>query len=258
MRFEYAFDVDEIAAMIGRKFTLYAQLRAGANFSPTSGTITAKLYCGVSAPARRGPGAFGTETTPLSVSNNITTSATQYTFAAASAVPVGTTQISLVFEWTPVGTAGANDYFEIDDVMLLDSSVVAPTAPTFYKEPWATDLLKCSRFYQMSYAYGTVVPTAAASNSIIFTTAATVTNSSFYNAVVFFTCEMRAVPTITVYSFTGATAGKVSGGNGVDLAAGSGGAVAGTKGWQPFNNAGASVSPSAASINFHYAADARI
>lgn len=129
--FEYPLDTDEVIALRGKKATIAMVLQAGANWSPASGNLTVALYVGTGAAARRAGTAFTTETTPISTVQAITTTATKYTFTSAAVVPANSTQASILILFTPVGTAGADDWFQIDSVQLINGA----SSPTYSPVP---------------------------------------------------------------------------------------------------------------------------
>lgn len=140
MAFEFPLDTDEIVFMQGKVVSLSLVLRSGANWSPTSGNITIALYTGTGSAAKRASGAYTGEATPISVTQAISTTAARYTFTSV-ALGASITQASIVIIWTPTGTAGAADYFEIDDVQLE----ISPVATAFERRPFALEEIACQR-----------------------------------------------------------------------------------------------------------------
>jgi hypothetical protein len=148
--FEQPFELDNLALLRGQTLTLSFSAKAGANWSPASGTLSYAVYCGTGAAAKRSAGAYTTETTPITGSVNLTTSVSR-TVAVSTAIPVGTTQMSVAFTWTPVGTAGADDSFFLDDVQLEIGGAATP----FELRPFDTELFWCQRYFQKSFFYNT-------------------------------------------------------------------------------------------------------
>src|SRR5206468_781740 len=114
MTFGFPLTTDQVVALRGQKLTISAVLRAGANWSPSSGNLTMTLYVGTGSEGKRGAGFTG-ETNVVAMTNAITTTATRYAATSSSTVPTNATQGEVQFTWTPVGTAGAADYFEADE-----------------------------------------------------------------------------------------------------------------------------------------------
>ena len=218
LRWAIPFDLDEIARVRGKLLVLSMQLRAGANWSPTSGTLSWALYCGTGAAAKRAGSAYTSETTPISGSVNLTAGGgVSQSVALSTAIPAGTTQMELQFFWTPTGTAGANDYFEIDDVQLEDAGAAASAAPTaFERIPFDVELPRCQFHYEKSYDYGSAPATSTNNGSVFLAVyGATAATDLLY---VPFLVRKRVAPSVTVYSATGAS-GNVRNMAGVDIAA---------------------------------------
>lgn len=123
---EHAYTLEEIVRFRGQKVALSLALQANANWSPTSGNITVRVACGTGAAARRGGSAYTSETTLISQTFAITTSPSLPAYVSSVVVPTNATQMSIGFEWTPTGTAGAADSVIIDDVMLVPGDVPMP------------------------------------------------------------------------------------------------------------------------------------
>lgn len=95
---------------------------AGANFSPVGANITATLYSGTGtnqsvASLIAGTWTGQTTVSAQTVSINSVLWGTRYS-VVFPALPAGTTQVGLVLSFVPVGTAGANDWFQIAGVQL--------------------------------------------------------------------------------------------------------------------------------------------
>ncbi|MBR0668268.1 hypothetical protein GXW71_28205 [Roseomonas hellenica] len=141
LRFQQPLEVWECVKMRGRVMTVSFTGRAGANFS---GTLSVKLLCGTGTEGRRTNAApYTNETSPLSQSITLTTTDTRYS-GTSTAVAATTTQASLVFEWTPSGTAGAADWFEVQEVTLDFAGAAVPAV----REPYQQTLARCQRFYE--------------------------------------------------------------------------------------------------------------
>ena len=201
MLIEYPLDADEAAALSGQIVTLSMTLRSGANWSPTSGNITARLYTGTGAAAKRTSGAYTGEATPIDVTQAITTTATRYTFTS-SALGASVTQASIYLTWTPTGTAGAADYFEIDDVQLE----VAPFATPFERRPFEAELRACQRHYWKSFPYATAPAQNAGMTGALGWNQMAVAGAGQDNTSFPWQAWMRAVPTIVTYNPAAANA----------------------------------------------------
>jgi len=180
-------------------FSFYAT--AGANFSAASSQIVVNLTCGSGtnqgAAAAFITGTWTSQTTPLSTTQAITTTRTLYTYSVS--IPAGTNEIGIRWYYTPVGTAGANDWFQITGVQLEKGS----TATSFDYRPYGTELQLCQRYYE-----STAFPSTTFSQNT--TTALPVFVSNLDRAPgTKFTCVKRAAPTVVIYSRNN-TSGKVS------------------------------------------------
>lgn len=165
LTFGYPLDTDELYRLRSNFATVSFRVRAGANWSPTSGTLTCALYVGTGAVTKRGAGFTG-ETTIFTIATNLTPggAAILIVGAAGVAIPINVTQGEIQFTWTPVGTAGAADYFEIDDLE-LDANISTNFTQTSYDRLSFPEMLSgCKRHYQKSFLYSTV-PAAGGGNS---------------------------------------------------------------------------------------------
>jgi hypothetical protein len=126
---------------VGKTITYSFYARAGANFSPTSSGITMALYTGTG--TDESVFAYSGRVTLISAAKTLTTTWQRFTATAT----VGTTskEIALGVEWTPTGTAGANDFFEVTGVQIDIGSVALPfrTTGTTYQQ----ELAACQRYY---------------------------------------------------------------------------------------------------------------
>ena len=59
-------------------------------------------------------------------------------------VPAGTTQITVGFSFTPTGTAGTNDWFEVAEVQFERGSVATP----FEHRSFGEELALCQRYFE--------------------------------------------------------------------------------------------------------------
>ena len=125
---EQPFELAEIVKYRGKKITVSFQASTGANWSPTSGRLNIYIICGTGAARARAYTAYTSETFPLNTFTNITagSAAAAYSFTSAAVIPTNTAQMTLFFTWDPIGTAGANDWFQLDDVMWSVGTAAQP------------------------------------------------------------------------------------------------------------------------------------
>jgi streptogramin lyase len=118
---DYNMESQDSYRFAGRQVTLSFYYRNGVNFSDTA--LTATLYY-----------ATGIDQSLVTAFGSFTSFATQ-TFAKVGAwtratltglVPTTATQIALRFSYTPVGTAGGTDHFDLTGVQLETGSVATP------------------------------------------------------------------------------------------------------------------------------------
>jgi hypothetical protein len=127
--------------LAGQTVTVSFYGKAGANYSAASGALTYALYQGTGIDQNvfgmTGGSGVGTGTATL------TTSWQRFSFTVT--VPSTSTELAVYFSTTPVGTAGANDWFEITGVQLELGS----TATTFSRAGGTIqgELAACQRYY---------------------------------------------------------------------------------------------------------------
>ena len=170
----------------GKTVTLSFYARAGANFSGASSALTGSLYTGTNTDNNINPGGIPT----VSVGTTVTLTTTWQRFQISGAIPSSVTQIGLAFGYSPVGTAGANDYFEITGVQVELGSV----ATTFSRAGGNIkgELGACQRYYFRLTADATKIYSSFGNGSAGATTAANITLPA--------PVTMRIAPTAIEYS----------------------------------------------------------
>ena len=120
------------------------------------------------------------------------------------------------------------------------------------------ELAACQRYFAKSYSLATAPQTNSQTPGIIFAFAGTVSNQVTYGFVKL-PITMRALPTVTIYSFTSSTAAVVSTAAGTDLTANSGNAFAiGDSSFHVYNNSGGTLTGASGGLVFHYIANAEL
>jgi hypothetical protein len=127
---------------------------AGANYSAASSALTAYIITGtgtdegVSKMAfafNAGGGGSSTWAGQASTVADVATISTAPTrFAAVGSIPVGTTEIGVMFCYTPVGTAGTNDYVAISGIQLTRNASLASIAASTTASDCST--INCTAF----------------------------------------------------------------------------------------------------------------
>lgn len=203
--FGYPLDIDELIRMRGQKVTLSFLASTGANWSPTNGTLTASLFVGTGTVGKRG-GGFTSETTVVTISTNLAagSSATSISGTSSAVVPTTATQGEIQFTWTPTGTAGAADYFNVDNLQLEANQTTTTWTPTnFDRIPFERCVEGCKTHYQKTFAY-TVAPASGGGieNSLsVLISPAAATISLWWQLPT----EMRTDPTFSKFHVVTAT-----------------------------------------------------
>ena len=129
--------------LTGQAVTLSFWARAGANYSATSNLLGVQLRSGTGTDENALIAGYTGSASIINQNATLTTSWQRFTFT----VTVGTTatELASIFYTTPVGTAGANDYFEITGVQLELGS----TATTFSRAGGSIggETALCQRYY---------------------------------------------------------------------------------------------------------------
>jgi hypothetical protein len=167
----------------GQSVTLSFWARAGANYSAASSALGLTLRTGTTADQGLNQLIAGWAGNSDQNQTVTLTTSWQYfnkTFTVASNVQ----EITYFFNGTGVGTAGANDYYDITGVQLEKGT----TATSFDYRPYGTELQLCQRYYQ-TVGYGVAtLPVIVAGYSA----------SSSSVGQVIHKVSMRAAPTFSV------------------------------------------------------------
>jgi hypothetical protein len=121
-------------------FSFYA--RAGANFSAASSALNVRIVTGTGTDGNYLVATLTGQAFQLDTTATLTTSWQRFTYSVL--VPSGVNQIQPVFFYTPVGTAGAADNFDVTGVQL--EANLQPTP--FEQRPIGVELALCQRYYQ--------------------------------------------------------------------------------------------------------------
>jgi hypothetical protein len=107
----------------GKTVTMSFYARAGANFSAASNSLIVYLVSGTGTDQSQYAGYTG-QALPVNSTATLTTTWQRFTYTGTVASTA--TELTLEFGYTPSGTAGANDYFEITGVQIDIGSVALP------------------------------------------------------------------------------------------------------------------------------------
>ena len=126
----------------GKTVVLSFYARSGANFSSASSLLSVFLSTGTGTDQNFRNGFTG-RVDAISSSATLTTSWQRFTYTGT--IGSGISQVGVQFSYTPVGTAGAADHFEITGVQLEEGTIATP----FECRPIGTELALCQRYYQL-------------------------------------------------------------------------------------------------------------
>lgn len=203
--FGFPLDTDELYAMLGKFVRLSLTLKAGANWSPASGNMTVQVIVGTGTPVRGITGYTGL-TTPVATTVPITGTATRFQASSSVVIPTTTRQAEILLRWTPVGTAGAADYFEVDDVQLEIVPDASQGASPFERLNFAEQLSQCKRHFQKTFAYATAPAQSTSASSCLQWVAISTTQPSFYDWLLPVNLRIASGATVTLYNPSAANA----------------------------------------------------
>jgi len=199
---EFPLDTDEIFKARGSIVTLSFKAMAGATFSAAGSLLACQFSTGTGAPAKLSAVGFTGQVDVIPATNVVlTATATPFALTSTVVVPANATQASVLFFFAPVGTAGANDGFFIDDVQLEVGSVATP----FERRPFESELLACMRHYEKTFPYQIAPATGAGfANAII----SQQSQSSSAGVVAYwrYAVPKRVPPSVTPFNPTSANA----------------------------------------------------
>lgn len=167
--------------------------RKGADYSAASGNLVVKAIRGTGTDQNELDGYTGSSTL-ATLTQALTTSFVRYQFTF---VPdASTNELAVEFTFTPVGTAGAADYFDIECLQVE----VGAAATAFERLPMVRSRHECGRYYQKSFAYATTPAQATDTTGVYFwlpnVTGAVSVRSPMYALVP----RMRTTPTVVTFN----------------------------------------------------------
>jgi hypothetical protein len=127
----------------GKTVTLSFYARAGANYSSASSALWVALFSGTGTDQNGTTGAYTGGSYRISTTATLTTTWQRFTFTGTIASTA--TELTTQFYFTPVGTAGAADYFDVTGVQIDVGNVALPfrtNGGTIQQE-----LAACQRYY---------------------------------------------------------------------------------------------------------------
>jgi hypothetical protein len=136
------FETVNTIPLVGQTVTLSFYARRGANYSPTSNILNASVRTGTGTDQNWINGYTG-EATPLTTNATLTT--TWQRFTVSGTIATTANELTVLFSYTPTGTAGAADLVEITGVQLEVSA-----SATAFSRACGTlqgELAACQRYY---------------------------------------------------------------------------------------------------------------
>ena len=197
------FETTNSLPFAGKTVTFSFYARAGANFSPTSSILSSQVVTGTGTDQNVIGSGFTGQTNIINGSTILTTTWQRFTYTGTVAATV--TQLAIVFGFVPVGTAGANDYFEVTGVQLEMGSV----ATNFSRAGGSIggELALCQRYYQR------VVGSASSSvsNGAMYSASTCITIITYFPTRVTPTISATLAANLIVYAnSTNAIASSIS------------------------------------------------
>jgi hypothetical protein len=166
----------------GKQVTMSFYARSGANYSSASSVLNVQLISGTGTD-QDALLSYTASANVISSTATLTTTWQRFTYTAT--VGATATELGTNFYYTPVGTAGANDYFEVTGVMLEVGSQASPYAPC--TPTYETELAACQRYYYKI---------SAASNAATFFVSTFNTGTTGWYGLCPFPVTMRTKPSL--------------------------------------------------------------
>jgi hypothetical protein len=176
----------------GKTVCLSFDSLAGANFSAANSVFSYSVFAGTGSNEGYASMVAGTWTgTATVMTGTVTEGTTAQSTVQCAQVPSTATEVGLNFFWTPVGTAGANDWVELLRIQLeaVNPALAAHPQPTTFENHTATQELALAQ----QRAYVLTEPAASISVSPSGQGASTTTCV----LSIPFPVAMRAAPTLT-------------------------------------------------------------
>ena len=127
----------------GKTVTVSFYARAGANYSAASSVLSATMATGTGTDQNLIASGYTGAAYPVNSNATLTTTWQRFTYTGT--VSSTANEICLYFGFIPVGTAGANDYFDVTGVQIDIGSVALPFRT--YAGTIQGELAACQRYY---------------------------------------------------------------------------------------------------------------
>jgi hypothetical protein len=142
INFLNSFETSNSVALANQPATFSFWARAGANFSAASSALGATVSVGTGTDENWISGYTGNNN---AITQNVTLTTSWQRFTLTGTLPANTNEITTRFNYTPVGTAGADDWFEVTGVQLEAGSVATPFKRN--ANSLQGELAACQRYY---------------------------------------------------------------------------------------------------------------
>jgi hypothetical protein len=141
IEFTTPFETINSIPFAGQAITYSFYARRGANYSSASNILSSSVYTGTGTDQT----VFGYTGLTQAVTGNATLTTTWQRFSYTGTLSASTNELSVYFAYTPTGTAGAADFFEVTGVQVELGSV----ATTFSRAGGTIqgELANCQRYY---------------------------------------------------------------------------------------------------------------
>jgi hypothetical protein len=200
MYFASSMETSTCVPYAGQTITFSFYARAGANFSSASNALNLTLRSGTG--TDQNVYGYTGGSSPINTTKTLTT--TWQRFTATATIATNATELAFYFNYTPVGTAGANDYFEVTAIQLEVGSQASPF--TRAAETIQGELAACKRY----------LPSVLVGSGNSLTGYATSTTNSYVCAQ--FDVQARVAPTGITVSGSSYTLFAGGGGSGTPTA----------------------------------------
>ena len=142
MRVRQVLESADCAGIVGKTVTFSCEIKVGANFSAAAGHVTLTISQGTGIDESSTKMATGFTGVVNTGSNKVPTTSFEKYSVTTPVIGATISQLGVLIEATPVGTAGADDWYEIRNLQLE----VGSTATEFEQRPIGTELALCQRY----------------------------------------------------------------------------------------------------------------
>jgi hypothetical protein len=213
----YSVETANSIPFAGRTITFSFYARAGANYSPNNSGLIAQFLTGTGTDQNTFNGYTGTS---VLFNTSVTLTTSWQRFALTTTLASTATEFGFVFYNFPVGTAGANDWFEVTGVQIDIGTYTASTAPAFRRSGGTLqgELAACKYYFRRyggnalfeSFAIGQAYASGSVLVVIPFETGMRATPVGAYAAASNFRVLTSTYSGVTPTSIATNTASKMS------------------------------------------------